>query len=83
MKGSYLIKVMIIYKRGEVHKLSDDLRLNEGVFNGAKKESDLEVATRNTNDTSPHHSPVQGYKESKTKAQGFKEMLFSKGHQVQ
>ena len=56
MKASYLIKVMIIYKRGEVRKLSDDLRLNEGVFNGAKKESDLEVATRSKNDTSPHHS---------------------------
>lgn len=59
------------------------MRLNEGVFNGAKKESNLEVATRSKNDTSPHHCPVEGYKESKTKAEGFKEMLFSKGHQVQ
>lgn len=40
------------------------------------------MATRSKNNTSSHHSPVQGYKESKTKAEGFREMLFSKGHQV-
>ena len=82
MRGSDLGKVITV-RRGELSKLSADLRPNEGAFHGIRKENDLEVATRSKKDTSPHHSPVQWYKESKTKAEDFRGALFSKGHQVQ